>query len=568
MTRLTRRGALGFGAAGLGLAACATPSPETSVPAFGHKVAFEHGVASGDPTQTSVILWTRVTTDAPGAVPVTWIVARDPEFKQVVKHGTTSTGPERDYTVKVDADGLEAGQLYYYYFLVGRTPSPGAATRTLPASGMTDYRMAVVSCSNWPFGYFHAYREIAKRGAAGNIDAVIHLGDYIYEYGVNGYGGAVGKEIGRNHVPEHEIISLADYRARHAQYKTDKDLQAAHAIAPWFCTWDDHESTNNSYRDGAENHQVETEGGWSERKAVAVQAYLEWMPVRDPVAGRAREAIWRKFEIGDLATLMLLESRLVGRGVDLTFDEVFLAADADKPAAVAALKEKINDPNRSMLGPEQEAWLAEELKQSAAAGKKWQVLGNQVTMAKVKIPDLEKGLPPEKYAQVSAGTKRFYTTQRYGFEWNLDAWSGFPAARERLYKSAKDANAKLVVLTGDTHTAWANELHDSAGQRRGVEFGCTSVTSNGAGDSMPYEELNWLMPEANNEVLYYNAFSKGFTVLTLSATQVSAEFVRVSSVRTPTYYASTDAHFVAQESEIGGISGLRRIMSNASVTGG
>ena len=568
MTRLTRRGALGFGAAGLGLAACATPSPETSVPAFGHKVAFEHGVASGDPTQTSVILWTRVTTDAPGAVPVTWIVARDPEFKQVVKRGTTSTGPERDYTVKVDADGLEAGQLYYYYFLVGRTPSPGAATRTLPASGMTDYRMAVVSCSNWPFGYFHAYREIAKRGAAGNIDAVIHLGDYIYEYGVNGYGGAVGKEIGRNHLPEHEIISLADYRARHAQYKTDKDLQAAHAIAPWFCTWDDHESTNNSYRDGAENHQVETEGGWSERKAVAVQAYLEWMPVRDPVAGRAREAIWRKFEIGDLATLMLLESRLVGRGVDLTFDEVFLAADADKPAAVAALKEKINDPNRSMLGPEQEAWLAEELKQSAAAGKKWQVLGNQVTMAKVKIPDLEKGLPPEKYAQVSAGTKRFYTTQRYGFEWNLDAWSGFPAARERLYKSAKDANAKLVVLTGDTHTAWANELHDSAGQRRGVEFGCTSVTSNGAGDSMPYEELNWLMPEANNEVLYYNAFSKGFTVLTLSATQVSAEFVRVSSVRTPTYYASTDAHFVAQESEIGGISGLRRIMSNASVTGG
>ena len=568
MTRLTRRGALGFGAAGLGLAACATPSPETSVPAFGHKVAFEHGVASGDPTQTSVILWTRVTTDAPAAVPVTWIVARDPEFKQVVKRGTTSTGPERDYTVKVDADGLEAGQLYYYYFLVGRTPSPGAATRTLPASGLTDYRMAVVSCSNWPFGYFHAYREIAKRGAAGNIDAVIHLGDYIYEYGVNGYGGAVGKEIGRNHVPEHEIISLADYRARHAQYKTDKDLQAAHAIAPWFCTWDDHESTNNSYRDGAENHQVETEGGWSERKAVAVQAYLEWMPVRDPVAGRAREAIWRKFEIGDLATLMLLESRLVGRGVDLTFDEVFLAADADKPAAVAALKEKINDPNRSMLGPEQEAWLSDELKQSAAAGKKWQVLGNQVTMAKVKIPDLEKGLPPEKYAQVSAGTKRFYTTQRYGFEWNLDAWSGFPAARERLYKSAKDANAKLVVLTGDTHTAWANELHDSAGQRRGVEFGCTSVTSNGAGDSMPYEELNWLMPEANNEVLYYNAFSKGFTVLTLSATQVAAEFVRVSSVRTPTYYASTDAHFVAQESEIGGISGLRRIMSNASVTGG
>jgi len=433
---------------------------------------------------------------------------------------------------------------------------------------MADYRMAVVSCSNWPFGYFNAYREIAKRGAAGNLDAVIHLGDYIYEYGVTGYGGAVGKELGRNHVPEHEIVSLADYRARHAQYKSDPDLQAAHAIAPWFCTWDDHESTNNSYRDGAENHQVETEGGWTERKAAAVQAYLEWMPVRDPVAGRPRDAIWRKFEIGDLATLMLLESRLVGRGMDLTFDEVFLASDADKAAAVAALKAKVNDNNRTMLGFEQEQWLADELKASTAAGKKWQVLGNQVTMAKVKIPNLEKGLPPEKYAQVSSGTKRFYTTAQYGFEWNLDAWSGFPAARERLYKSAKDANAKLVVLTGDTHTAWANELHDDGGQRRGVEFGCTSVTSNGAGDSMPFEELNWLMPETNNEVLYYNAFSKGFTILTLGATQVAAEFIRVSNVRAQSYYASTDAHFVAQESEVGGISGLRRIMSNASVTGG
>ena len=568
MTRLTRRGALGFGAAGLGLAACTTPAPGASVPAFPHKVSFDHGVASGDPAQTSVILWTRVTTEAPGAVPVTWIVARDPEFKQVVKRGTATTGPERDYTVKVEATGLEPGQLYYFYFLVGRTASPGGATRTLPASGMSDYRMAVVSCSNWPFGYFHAYREIAKRGAAGGIDAVIHLGDYIYEYGTNGYGGAVGKEIGRNHVPEHEIVTLADYRARHAQYKSDKDLQAAHAIAPWFCTWDDHESTNNSYRDGAENHQPETEGSWSERKAVAVQAYLEWMPVRDPVAGRPRDAIWRKFEIGDLATLLLLESRLVGRGVDLTFDEVFLASDADRPAAVNALKAKVNDPNRTMLGPEQEAWLAEELKASTAAGKKWQVLGNQVTMAKVKIPDIERGLPPEKYAQVSAGTKRFYTTARYGFEWNLDAWSGFPAARERLYKSAKDANAKLVVLTGDTHTAWANELHDAGGQRRGVEFGCTSVTSNGAGDSMPFEELNWLMPEANDEVLYYNAFSKGFTILTLTSTQVDAEFIRVSSVRTQGYFPSTDARFVARESETGGISGLRRIMAGQDVTSG
>ena len=555
MTRLTRRGALGLGVAGLGAAACATPGEIGNA-----KGAFQHGIASGDPTQTSVLIWTRVTPEAAGPMTVAWGVARDSGFKDVVKRGTTNTGPERDYTVKVDVQGLEPGQLYYYWFSVGRTSSPGGATRTLPAKGTGDYRMAVVSCSNWPFGYFNAYREIAKRGAQGGIDAVIHLGDYIYEYGATGYGSAVGKELGRNHEPVHEIVTLADYRARHAQYKSDPDLQAAHAVAPWFCTWDDHESTNNSYRTGAENHQAETEGAWSVRKAAAVQAYLEWMPVRDPEAGKAREAIWRKFEIGDLATLFLLESRLVGRGEDLTFDEIFLAADVDRPAIVDRLKQKINDPSRTLLGPEQEAWLADGLKQSAAAGKKWQVLGNQVTMAKVKMPDLQRHLTPEQYETVPQGAKRFYSTARWDLEWNLDAWAGFPQARERLYQAAKAAKARLVTLTGDTHTAWANELHDASGQKRGVEFGCTSVTSNGAGDNLPLQELNWLMPEANDEVLYYNAFSKGFTLLTLKSEQVEAEFVKVSTVRSREYYASTDAKFLARPDETGGMGGLQRVM--------
>ena len=254
----------------------------------------------------------------------------------------------------------------------------------------------------------------------------------------------------------------------------------------------------------------------------------EWMPVRDPVPGRAKEAMWRKFDIGELATLFLLETRLVGRSEELTFDELFMAPDAERPAIATALKAKIADPQRTLMGAEQEAWLAQELKTSAASGKKWQVLGNQVTMAKVKMPDLQKLLPADKYAQVSQGAKRFYSTARWGLEWNLDAWAGFPAARERLYASAKAANARLITLTGDTHTSWANELHDASGQKRGVEFGCTSVTSNGAGDNVPFEELNWMMPEANDEVLYYNAFSKGFTLLTLKADQVEAEFVKVA----------------------------------------
>lgn len=569
MTRLTRRGALGFGVAGLGAGLGAAACTTTGEAAYAGKAAFGHGVASGDPTQTAVILWTRVTPEAPGPVPVMWNIARDAAMKDVVKKGAFTTGPERDYTVKIDVDGLEAGQVYYYWFTAGQTSSPAGVTRTLPATGVADYRMAVVSCSNWPFGFFNVYREIAKRGQASVIDAVIHLGDYIYEYGQNGYGGEVGKQIGRNHEPANECVSLTDYRTRYAQYRSDPDLQAAHAIAPWFCTWDDHETANNSYRTGAENHQPDTEGEWSVRKAGAIQAYLEWMPVRDPAAGKARESIWHKVDIGDLATLFLLESRLVGRGDDVTYGEIFLAPDAERPKVAAAIKAKLADPNRTMLGFEQEAWLADALKQSTAANRKWQVLGNQVTMAKVKMPNLQTGLTPAQWEKVPVGSRRSWSTASYGLEWNPDSWSGYPAARERLYAAAKAAKARLVTLTGDTHTGWANQLHDNSGQQRGVEFGCTAVTSPGAGDSMPFEELNWLMPEANSsEVLYYNAFAKGFTLLTLKADQVEAEFIKVSNVRSRDYFASTDARFIARQNEVGGMGGLQKVMGGTVVTAG
>lgn len=559
MTKLTRRGALGFGAAGVA-AACAT----TEGGSYGGKVAFNHGVASGDASQGRVIIWTRVTPEAPGPVSVRWSVARDPKFKTIVRRGTFVTGPERDYTVKVDVDGLSAGQTYHYYFTVGRASSQSGVTKTLPGIGADDYRLAVVSCSNWPFGFFNAYREIAKRT---NIDAVIHLGDYVYEYGQSGYGGQIGRQLGRNHEPANECVTLQDYRRRYAQYRSDPDLQAAHAVAPWFCTWDDHESANNSYRTGAENHQ-DTEGEWTARKAQAVQAYLEWMPVRDPTPGRPREAIWRKFDIGDLATLFLLESRLVGRGEDITIDEIGRAAPNEKQTVANTILARINDPARTMLGAEQEAWLAAELAASASAGKKWQVLGNQVTMAKVKMPDLEAGLSPEKYARVSESSRRFWSSAKWGLPWNLDSWSGFPAARERLYAAARTAKAKLITLSGDTHTAWANELHDTGGQRRGVEFGCTSVTSQGAGDTLPFEDINWLMPEANQEVVYYNAFSKGFTLVTLKANEVEAEFIKVSTILSRDYFASTDARFIAGLDEIGNMGGLQRHMSTGAIKTG
>ncbi len=318
---------------------------------------------------------------------------------------------------------------------------------------------------------------------------------------------------------------------------------------------------------GAENHQPDTEGDWMARKAAAVQAYLEWMPMRDPEAGKMRDAVWRKFDIGDLATLFLLETRLTARGEDITIDEIGLAADNQKLAVANGIKAKINDPNRRMMGPEQEAWLEEGFKASVASGKKWQVLGNQTVMAKIFMPDLKKGLSPEQYAQVSPGSRRFYESAKYGLEWDLDAWSGFPRSRDRLYASAKAANAKLVVLSGDSHTAWANELFDDNKRRWGVEFACTSVTSNGAGDSIPFKELNWLMPETNGDVLYYNAFDKGYTRLTLTADRVEAEYIKVSTIRSKDYFASTDAKFFARAAEIG-MGGLQRLIGGSPVTKG
>ncbi|MEZ5939597.1 MAG: alkaline phosphatase D family protein [Hyphomonadaceae bacterium] len=561
MSRLTRRGLFGAGAASLA-AACATTG--TGAPKYEGTVAFKHGVASGDPTQDAVILWTRATPTTDGPVPVNWAISPKGNSRDIIQSGYMVTGPERDYTVKVDVTGLEPGKEYSYWFWTGQTVSGAGVTRTLPATGLDDFRMAVVSCSNWPFGFFNVYREIAERN---NVHAVIHLGDYIYEYGVNGYGGEIGKRLGRNHEPSHECLTLADYRTRYAQYRSDPDLQVAHAIAPWFCTWDDHESANNSYRSGAGNHQPETEGDWTARKAQAVQAYLEWIPVRDPVPGRPRDAVFHKVDIGDLATLFLLESRLIGRSDEITYGEIGLAAPEDRARVAAEVKAKIEDPSRTMLGMEQEQWLAEALAESTRSGRRWQVLGNQVTMAKVTNPDLEKGLSADQWAQVPPGSRRWYESGKYGLEWNPDAWAGFPAARERLYASARSAGARIVTLTGDTHTAWGNDLHDKDGYLVGVEFGCTSVSSNGAGDSLPLEELNWLMTEANDEVVYYNAFGRGFTLLTLSADRVEGEFVRVSTVRTPEYYASTDAVLVASRSETG-MRGLVRQKATREVVAG
>ena len=585
MVDLSRRSFFGIGAAGAIAAGCATnnvvPTEEPKFKAADTALSFEHGVASGDATSTAAVLWTRVTpaAETSGFEVMCFVTETRSELEALVEAapdnvmvaGVSSmaklaTSPASDFTVKVDFGAEEVSALspsttYYYAFAVmdvdGFKLSPIGQFKTLPVDGTAPFKAAFVSCSNLPFGFFNAYEAIAKRD---DVDAVIHLGDYIYEYGRDGYGGDVGAQIGREVEPPHEIVKLDDYRQRYAQYRRDPMLQAAHAACVWYTTWDDHESTNNSYRTGAENHQPDTEGEWSVRKAQAVQAYLEWMPVRDPKAGMALGSIYRSFDIGDLATLFMLEGRLTGRSVELTYASALKLPEEEQMAGIQGILAEAASEERTMLGAVQEEWLAEGLKASTGSGKKWQILGNQVIMARVKAPNVADALPAEEKEAIYAKApymKPYIEFTRFGLPLNLDAWDGFVAARERLYKSAEDAGARLVALTGDTHTAWANELYDMQGARRGVEFGCTSITSPGFGTMLPMPQLNTMMAEKNEEVVYYDAFDHGFTLLTVAEDKVSADFIKVSEILKPEYTVSNSARFEVTPTDAS-VSGLVR----------
>ncbi len=539
---LTRRrllataGLVGAGAVGSGCVA--TRSTQTDA-----QVQFLHGVASGDPLADRVILWTRLTPSeaAGGPIVFRWEVAEDDSFATLVAAGEAETSAERDWTAKVDAGGLSAGTEYRYRFVVGSAVSPVGRTKTLPVGRTEQLRIAAFSCSNYPFGFFRAYRHFAEGEP---VDVALHLGDYFYEYGSapDDYGAATGATLGRNHEPGHETITLADYRQRHAQYKSDPDLQAAHAAAPWITIWDDHESANNATRDGAENHDP-SEGEWSARKRQAIQAYFEWMPIREPEPGRARSAIWRSFEFGDLASLIMLETRLTVRSDEITIMDLPIPDDAvDDDGEVQAgvdayLRDVVGDPARELLGPDQLAMIAEVLSESRAAGKPWQVFGNQVIMSKVVAPNFTTDLPApvRALAQLDPLVWSYMLRTRFNIPINLDAWDGFPAERERLFAAARDANANMLVLTGDTHNFWANTVRADDGARMGAEFGATSVTSASAFEGLraPGLHAGRLVENANRDVLMHEPYDKGYLVATLSRSEAIVECMRMDDITAP-----------------------------------
>jgi alkaline phosphatase D len=563
MTIDRRRALALFGLGGAGAAGQAMAATPRGL--YEGRVAFKHGVASGDPLHDRVVLWTRVTAEATTAsIGVRWDVAVDPGFKTIVRQGHATADAGRDHTVKVDVTGLKPGTDYFYRFRhakAGKAVGKGVTgrTRTLTQGPTSDVVLAVVSCALYPQGYFNAYDAIAKLA---RVDAVLHLGDYIYEYGAapDDYGMASPTAKTRVPDPPREILTLADYRRRHALYKTDPALQAAHARAPWIVVWDDHETADNSWLAGAENHQPATEGDWSKRKAAGIKAYYEWMPIREPAAGALPEAIWRRFQFGDVATLLMTETRLTARSHQLDYGRDLAGPDGKPDFAAFAVK--LKDPDRRMMGQGQEQWLAREVDASVKAGVAWQVLGNQVVMGRVFNPDLKATMGDAPYAALLARLPAYVAKlveqsralSAVDTPGNLDAWDGYPADRARVYDIFKAGKARPIVLAGDSHAFWVNELWDDAGVTRvAAEFGVTSVTSPGYGDYVTDAPLDAAFVARNKEVKFTDQAAKGYLLLTLEHGKATGELVAVSTILEPKYETRVLKRFVVTPGDEGGV---------------
>ena len=482
----------------------------------------------------SVLLWTRVTPtpeSLPGSgagpdVSVQWEIAADAGFKKIVTRGAVATGPTRDHTVKVVADQLSPATSYWYRFTLGEEISPVGRTRTAPAAGSAVDRLkfGVVSCANWQAGYFSSYRHLAARG---DLDAVLHLGDYLYEYAPGDYQAR--DVVVRPHEPAVEMTRLEHYRRRHAQYKTDPDLQALHAAAPFIVTWDDHESANDAWQGGAENHTPGVEGAWSERFAAAHQAYAEWMPVRYEPGGQ----IYRRLEFGSLASLAMLDLR--------SYRDQQAASGADS---------SISSPARTITGTAQMDWLLGNLKSD---GPQWKLVGNPVMIAPVRVPSTLST------AELAGVQKLMGGTSINGVPYNVDQWDGYEADRNRVVRHLRDNAVKdTVFLTGDIHSGWACDIpadpasYPATGDSVAAELVCTSVTSDNLDDILNVPPrtgsvgVENAIKAANPHVKYLDFDSHGFSVLEVTPAGVRMDWYVLAERTDPGSQATRSTSFQVQ----------------------
>ena len=443
-----------------------------------------------------------------------WQIASDAAFTSVKASGVFTTSASNDYTVKIDPGGLSANTTYYYRFIYSGASSPVGRTMTAPAATASpaNLRFGVVSCSNLQAGYFSPYRHLANRN---DLHAVLHLGDYLYEYAPGEYGYGYDNRDIRPHVPPREMVSLRDYRQRHGQYKQDADLQRLHAKVPFIVTWDDHESTNDAYRDGAENHTPATEGDWQRRKASAHRAYHEWMPTRmsDTAASGDGDRLYRSLRFGTLANLSMLDLR----------------SYRSKQVAQTALDD-VDDPARTITGDPQMTWLKNQL---LAPRVQWRIVGNPVMIAPVVFPPL-----PADLADAVNDVTGLLPPD--GVPYNVDQWDGYTADRSELFGHLADNGVtNTVFLTGDIHSGWACDLPLDAGtypfsQTVGTEFVCTSVTSNNLDDitGSPPRTSSVAVEEgikaSNRHVKYLNFDDHGYSVVDITAVRVQMDYFKIS----------------------------------------
>jgi alkaline phosphatase D len=510
---LVRGGALGLGALLL---------PGTVLAQIAAARGFTHNVASGEPGPDSILLWTRFVPAAGGEARVTAELSETSDFVRIVAGGTVVTGPWRDWTAKITAAGLQPGRIYYYRFTADGQVSGIGRTRTLPSGRVGAFQLAVFSCANLPFGWFNAYAHAAARE---DLQLGVHLGDYIYEYQRGSYPSAREAVAARLLEPANECVELADYRLRYACYRADPDLQAVHARMPFIVSTDDHEAANDSWSGGAENHD-RGEGDWQVRKGAALQAWREWMPVG--------EAPWAAYEIGDLATYFRTESRLLGRDRPPSLEAVLRGGGNPSEALKAFAQGPWRDPARSMLGLEQEAWLARELRRSARAGKTWQLVGNGTIMGSSFAPaEALNWIAPDAPSYVADRVRAGVAAGRAGLPSSFDDWGGYPAARSRLLQAAQSAGADLVMLAGDSHNAWAFELAEG-GRRAGVELDGQSVTSPGLESyfrGVRSDDLSRALLGSSPDLKWADTAGRGYMTVTLTPAEARAEWLFLDTVR-------------------------------------
>ena len=497
-----------------------TPRPEDLLPGD----AFRHGVASGDPLKHRVILWTRVTPRSHNEnIPVKCIVATDPGMRHVVRRFRKIASQYADFTVKIDAYGLRPDHTYYYQFhALGETSAVGR-TRTLPKE-TDNIRLGVASCSNLPAGFFGAYALLAQQQ---NLNAIVHLGDYTYEYANETYGD--GTDINRIPEPNKETVNLADYRTRISQYRRDMQLQEAHRLHPWIMVWDDHEIANDAYRDGAENHQ-EGEGEWAVRKAAALRAYFEWLPVRDAIGHRqTQERIFRRFRFGDLVQLDMLDTRIFGREqqtpllIDSVTSELLVS-----PQELFSYLGEINRADRQLLGSTQEAWLYKQIEAAAEKNTQWHLIGQQVMMGQLTVAS--EGLPPGVRIPL-----------------NTDQWDGYAGARNRFLNFLQTQNIdNTVILTGDFHSSWAHDVsfnpYDGAMYDAASGMGSKAVEFVGPAISSPFfvdpdpalvKGLEQFALFNNPHTKYVDLERNGYMVVDIDRYRTRAEYYHLDNVLNP-----------------------------------